>query len=165
MHFMSSLKKACPGIVWAAAAFVELTSQHRSLLCSSIPGEMWGFSCHYRCRNVICLWWQASSFSYQYSYSVIAHGLGLSVCLNVKKLTDYISLFEAEVKRFGSSSDHNLKVKSLCGDGSDNFLYSSCFGWDHNTWTHFSAGNCWIEKLMVPSESDPQELSNEWSCQ
>jgi hypothetical protein len=29
----------------------------------------------------------------------------------------------------------------------------------------FSLGNGRIEKLMVPSESAPQELSNEWSCQ
>jgi hypothetical protein len=30
---------------------------------------------------------------------------------------------------------------------------------------HFLPKNGWIEKLMVPSESAPQELSNEWSCQ
>jgi hypothetical protein len=28
-----------------------------------------------------------------------------------------------------------------------------------------SLRNYWIEKLIVPSESAPQELSNEWSCQ
>jgi hypothetical protein len=30
---------------------------------------------------------------------------------------------------------------------------------------HVSLENGWIETLMVPSESAPQELSNEWSCQ
>jgi hypothetical protein len=29
----------------------------------------------------------------------------------------------------------------------------------------FSPENVCIEKLMLPSESAPQELSNEWSCQ
>jgi hypothetical protein len=30
---------------------------------------------------------------------------------------------------------------------------------------HFPPENGWIEKLMIPSESAPPELSNEWSCQ
>jgi hypothetical protein len=30
---------------------------------------------------------------------------------------------------------------------------------------HFSPKNGWNEKLMTPSKSAPQELSNEWSCQ
>jgi hypothetical protein len=29
---------------------------------------------------------------------------------------------------------------------------------------HFPNENDWIKKLMVPSESAPQELSNEWPC-
>jgi hypothetical protein len=28
----------------------------------------------------------------------------------------------------------------------------------------FSPENAWIEKLMVPLESAPRELSNEWLC-
>jgi hypothetical protein len=35
---------------------------------------------------------------------------------------------------------------------------------EKNSENVFSQKNC-IEKLMVPSESAPQELSNEWSCQ
>jgi hypothetical protein len=29
---------------------------------------------------------------------------------------------------------------------------------------HFSLKDGWIEKPMAPSESAPQDISNEWSC-
>jgi hypothetical protein len=35
---------------------------------------------------------------------------------------------------------------------------------EKNSENAFFSQNGWIEKLMVPSESAPQELSNEWSC-
>jgi hypothetical protein len=36
---------------------------------------------------------------------------------------------------------------------------------EKNSENAFSPENGWIVKLMVPSESAPQELSIEWSCQ